>query len=62
MVQQQYFYDTAPAYGTPHLVNLLADPKEREPIDYPYLHSWVGVHVGKIIGAFQESVKRAPLL
>ncbi len=60
MVQQPYFFDAAPAYGSPHIINLLADPKEREPMDYPYLHSWVGLHFGRIMGAFQESVTREP--
>src|SRR3712207_2474909 len=59
-VEQKYCYDTANAYATARLTNLHTDPKEREPVDYPYLHTWVGVHVGKIVGAFQESVRREP--
>ena len=47
---------------TPHLINLDTDPKEREPYDYPYLHTWVLSHVGRIIEEFQESVKREPLI
>jgi arylsulfatase len=62
MVEQKYFYDSAPSYPTARLINLLADPKEREPIEYPYLHSWVGIHVGRIVAGFQESVKREPLI
>lgn len=62
MVQQQSFYDAAPSYGTPHLVNLLADPKEREPVDYPYLHSWVGLHVGRLVADYEASTKQEPLI
>jgi heat shock protein HslJ len=42
--------------------NLDTDPKEREPLDYPYMHSWVGVHVAKILADYQESLKREPLI
>ena len=45
----------------PHLVNLIVDPWERKPPDYPYLHSWVNVHIGKIPSDFQASTKREPL-
>jgi len=34
---------------TPHLINLIVDPKERKPYDYPYLHTWVVAHTGKIL-------------
>jgi arylsulfatase len=48
--------------STPHIINLLADPKERKPYNYPYLHTWVFAHVGKIMQDYQESVKREPLI
>jgi arylsulfatase len=44
------------------LINLDTDPKEREPIDYPYLHTWVGAHVAKLLLDYGESVKREPLI
>jgi hypothetical protein len=28
----------------------------------PYMHSWVGAHVAKILGDYQESLKREPLI
>jgi arylsulfatase len=52
--------DSALRLSTPHVINLLADPKEREPYSYPYLHTSVFAHVGKII--YQSSVKREPLI
>jgi arylsulfatase len=46
----------------PHLINLDTDPREREPFDYPYLHSWVDSHIGKLLQDLEESVKREPLI
>jgi hypothetical protein len=48
--------------ATPHLVNLDTDPKERKPYDYPYVHTWVGEHVAKLLIEYQESLKREPLI
>jgi arylsulfatase len=47
---------------TPYLINLRVDPKERKPYDFPYMHSWMGVHVGKILKDYEESVRREPLI
>jgi arylsulfatase A-like enzyme len=60
--QQKYLSDPALRLSTPHIINLLADPKERKPYNYPYLHTWVFAHVGKIMQDYQESVKREPLI
>ena len=54
--------DPALQLATPHLINLDTDPKEREPIDYPYIHTWVGVHVAKLLTDYAASVKREPLI
>ena len=62
MVQQKTLTDPALHLPNPHLVNLDTDPKEREPLDYPYLHSWVGSHVGRLLQEFEDSVKREPLI
>jgi arylsulfatase len=59
---QKSLTDPALSLSTPHLINLDTDPKEREPFNYPYIHSWVGPHVGKILSGFEESVKREPLI
>lgn len=48
--------------ATPHLINLIADPKERKAVDLPYLHSWAGSHHAKILQDFFESIKREPLI
>jgi arylsulfatase A-like enzyme len=48
--------------ATPHLVNLTVDPKERKPMDLPYIHSWVAVHFGKILKEYAASVHREPLI
>jgi len=47
---------------TPHIINLVVDPKERKPFDFPYLHSWTGVHFGKILREYEESIHREPLI
>jgi arylsulfatase len=62
MVEQKTMFDPALRLATPHLVNLDTDPKEREPVDLPYLHTWVLAHIGKILGAWEESVKREELI
>jgi arylsulfatase A-like enzyme len=61
MVLQRTLTDPALRLPNPHLINLDTDPKEREPFDYPYLHSWVGAHVAKILNDFAATVKREPL-
>lgn len=48
--------------ATPHIVNLVVDPKERNAIDMPYIHSWTAVHFGKILKEFAASVRREPLI
>lgn len=48
--------------ATPWVINLDVDPKEEKPYNYPYLHTWVMAHVGKILNAYQESIKKEPLI
>ncbi|MCF1192031.1 sulfatase-like hydrolase/transferase [Mangrovimonas sp. AS39] len=48
--------------ATPWIINLDVDPKEQKPYDYPYLHSWVMAHVGKILNDFQASINKEPLI
>jgi len=62
LVEQRTLLDPAMRLATPHLKNLDTDPKELEPVDYPYIHTWVLAHVGKILAAYEESVKREPLI
>jgi arylsulfatase len=47
---------------TPHIINLIVDPKERKPYDFPYMHSWTGVHFAKILRAYEDSIGREPLI
>jgi arylsulfatase A-like enzyme len=62
LVKQKYFTDPALPLGFPHIVNLLVDPKEREPYNVRHLHTWTMAHFDRIAKAFQESVKREPLI
>ena len=61
-VEQRQFFDPSPPYANPRIINLLVDPKEREPVEYPHLHTWVVAHFTRLIGEFQASVKREPLI
>jgi arylsulfatase A-like enzyme len=47
---------------TPHIINLVVDPKERKPYNFPYLHTWTLEHFGRILKAYHESVAREPLI
>ena len=62
LVEQKTLSDPALRLSTPHLINIDTDPKEREPYDYPYLHTWVLAHTGKLLQDYQESLKREPLI
>lgn len=62
LVLQRTLTDPALALPTPYIVNLDVDPKEREPVTFPYVHTWVVSHTMKIIEGFQESVKQEPLI
>jgi arylsulfatase len=62
LVLQKTLSDPALHLATPHLVNLDVDPKERKPYDYPYIHSWVIAHTGKLLREFKESVIAEPLI
>jgi arylsulfatase len=59
---QKYFHDTAVPFANPRVINLLSDPKEREPVEYPYLHTWTIGHFSRMIAAFQKSLEREPLI
>ena len=61
-VEQRYFSDASPPYANPRIINLLTDPKEREPVDSPHLHTWVVAHFTRLIAQFQASVNREPLI
>jgi hypothetical protein len=58
LVMQKYMTDPAGKLATPHIVNLIADPQEREPVSLPYLHSWTATHFNRLLAAHQASLKR----
>jgi arylsulfatase len=62
LVQQKYLTDPALPHPNPAIINVLTDPKERNPIDLPYLHSWVAAPTGALIAAFEASTKREALI
>jgi arylsulfatase A-like enzyme len=62
VVQQRYFYDPVPPLGFVRLVNVITDPKEREPVNHQHLHTWVLAHVGRILKEFRESVARESVI
>ena len=61
-VEQRNFFDASPPVANPRIINLLADPKEREPVDYPYLHTWVVAHFVRLFVEFRASIQREPLI
>ena len=46
---QKELTEPALKLATPHVINLIVDPKERKAIDLPYIHSWTAAHFGKIM-------------
>lgn len=62
LVAQRYANDPPAELSSPHLINLITDPQEREPIDAQYLHSWTITHFNRILGEFRASVQREPLI
>jgi arylsulfatase len=62
LVEQKYSTDPPRKLSSPRIINLIADPQEREPMKLPYLHSWTAGHFNRLIGEFQASLKREPLI
>jgi arylsulfatase A-like enzyme len=60
LVSQQYSTDPVGKLSSPRIINLVADPQEREPLDLPYMHSWTVTHFNRLLGEFQASVTREP--
>jgi len=61
-IKQRYLFDGVLPLGYLHIINLITDPKEREPVNAQYAHSWVMGPVGQLLKQFQESVEREPLI
>jgi arylsulfatase len=62
LVDQRYSTDAPGRLASPSIRNLTLDPQEREPVSLPYLHSWTAKHFNRILGAFERSVAREPLI
>lgn len=62
LVEQKYSTDPALPLGSPHIINLMTDPKEREPYNQVYYHTWTMAHFGRLLKQFQLSVQREPLI
>ncbi|MCC6177232.1 MAG: arylsulfatase [Chloroflexi bacterium] len=61
-VRQRYFDEPAETLTNPYLMNLLVDPKEREPHNDRHLHSWVSAHTRPLVKGFNDSVAREPVI
>lgn len=53
LLEQKYLTDPALPLGF---------PKEREPVNPAYVHSWTTAHFGRLLQEFQASVVREPLI
>jgi arylsulfatase len=62
LVKERYLTDPALPLNNPHVINLVTDPKEREPFNPVYAHSWTIAHFGRLLKEFQMSVAREPLI
>jgi arylsulfatase len=62
VIDQRSMLGPALELTLPRITNLLTDPKEREPVDKRYAHTWTIAHFARILQEFQESVKREPLI
>jgi len=60
--RQQHFHDPEIPLGFARIINLLEDPKEREPVNQRYVRWWVMQHARRLIREFEESVAREPLI
>jgi arylsulfatase len=62
LIAQMQELDAPARLATPRLINLTTDPQEREPMALPHLHTWVATHLNRLIGEFEASVRREPLI
>jgi arylsulfatase A-like enzyme len=62
LVRQKYLTDPALNLSFPAIINLMTDPKEREPFNQLYMHTWTLGHFGKLMGQFGASLAKEPLI
>ncbi len=60
--RQQYFHAPELPLGFARIVNLLEDPKEREPVNQTYVRWWVMQHARRLVRQFEQSVEREALV
>jgi hypothetical protein len=61
LVAQKYMNDAGQRLATPHIINLITDPQEREPVSLPHLHTWTVTHFNRIIAEYpSQPPGRAP--
>jgi arylsulfatase len=60
LVSQMHSTDPAAKLPAPRIINLLADPHEREPIDLPHMHTWTVSHFNRLLADFHASTSREP--
>ena len=60
LVEQKYSTDPVGKLSSPRIINLIADPQEREPLNLPYVHSWTVAYFNQLLAEFQTSVQREP--
>ena len=59
--KQLYLSDPVLTLPTPYVINLDVDPKEREPYNAKYLHTWTIQHFAGLLKAFMASTQREEL-
>jgi arylsulfatase len=59
---QRYHTEPPEMLSTPQVINLTVDPKELEPQNPRFSHSWVRFHARRLMRDFDESVQREPLI
>ena len=61
-VRQRYLDEEVQALTTPHVINLITDPNERESYHQQHLHYWVLGHARRLVRAFEATVRGEPLI
>jgi len=60
--RQQHFHAPEIPLGFARIINLLEDPKEREPVNQTYVRWWVMQHARRFIREFEQSVETESLI
>jgi arylsulfatase A-like enzyme len=60
--RQQHFHDPEIPLGFARIINLLEDPKEREPVNQTFVRWWVMQHARRLMRQFEESTEQEGLI